>query len=63
MSKKIKIKQVHSTIGRLENQKRVMAALGLSMGRTVTHDDSVSIRGMIDKVKHLVTVEEDNGVQ
>ena len=62
MSKKLKIKQVRSTIGRLNNQKRTMRALGIKkMGNTVTHDDTAVIRGMIGKVEHLVTVEEIDG--
>jgi large subunit ribosomal protein L30 len=58
MSKKLKITQVRSTIKRLENQKRTMRALGIrKMLQTVIHDDSPTIRGMIDKVSHLVVVE------
>lgn len=58
MSKKLKITQVRSTIKRLENQKRTIRALGIRrMLQTVIHDDSPTIRGMIDKVSHLVVVE------
>ncbi|MFP4163538.1 MAG: 50S ribosomal protein L30 [Chitinispirillaceae bacterium] len=59
MSKKIKITQVRSTIGRLENQKATMKALGIrKMHRSAVHDDNPVIRGMVEKVKHLVKVEE-----
>jgi large subunit ribosomal protein L30 len=59
MAKKVRIKQVRSTIGRLKNQKLTVKALGLKkVGSTVVHDDSASVRGMINTVKHLVTVED-----
>ena len=62
MAKKLKIKQVRSAIGRLENQKRTIRALGLGkLQRTVIHDDNPSIRGMIHTVRHLVTGEEIDG--
>jgi len=57
MSKKVKIKQIKSTIKRLESQKRTLEALGLrKIGMEVEHELSPSISGMIDKVKHLVSV-------
>ena len=57
---KLKITQTRSTIGCPKRQKRTMEALGLRrMHQTVTHDDAPEIRGMIDKVHHLVEVEED----
>jgi large subunit ribosomal protein L30 len=62
MSKKLKIQQVRSGIGRLEAQKRTLKALGLGkVNRSVFHDDLPSIRGMIRTVRHLVTVEEVDG--
>ena len=55
----LKITQVKSTIGVLENQKRTMQALGLKkIGQSVEKQDNECIRGMIFKVKHLVKVEE-----
>jgi|TARA_B100000530_G_scaffold225178_1_gene145207 ribosomal protein L30, bacterial/organelle len=55
MSKKVKIKQVRSTIKRLESQKRTLKALGLrKIGMEVEHELTPSISGMIDKVRHLV---------
>lgn len=57
--KKLRIKQVKSLIGRPENQRRVVRSLGLHhIGDVVEHYDSPSIRGMVFKVKHLITVEE-----
>ena len=57
MSKKVRIKQVRSTIKRLESQKRTLKALGLrKIGMEVEHELTSSISGMIDKVKHLVEV-------
>ena len=61
MSKKVKIKQVRSTIKRLESQKRTLQALGLrKIGMEVEHELTSSISGMIDKVKHLVEINSIN---
>ena len=55
----LKITRLRSLIGRKENQKRTMKALGLKRIRhTVVHQDTPQIRGMIAKVDHLVSVEE-----
>ena len=55
----IKIKQVRSSIKRLQSQKRALEALGLrGIGKEVTHEVSPSILGMVDQVKHLVSVTE-----
>ncbi|MBQ9547185.1 MAG: 50S ribosomal protein L30 [Bacteroidales bacterium] len=57
--KTLKIKQVRSIIGRPARQKRTMEALGL---RRINHEREVvaspQVLGMIEKVKHLITVEE-----
>ena len=59
MAEKLRIKQVRSIIGRPARQKRTMQALGL---RRINHTravvDTPHILGMIESVKHLVTVEE-----
>jgi len=56
---KIKVIQTRSYIKRPENQKRTLKALGLkNIGDSVEHDDSAVVLGMIDKVKHLVSVEQ-----
>ena len=54
---KIKIKQIKSSIKRLQTQKRTLESLGLrGIGKEVIHENSPSILGMIEKVKHLVSV-------
>ncbi len=56
---KLKVTQVRSAIDREKTQKRTITALGLGkLRRTVTHNDTPQIRGMIYKVRHLVEVEE-----
>ena len=56
---KLKITQVRSTIDRKEPQKRTIKALGLGkLHRTVIHNDTPQIRGMVRTVQHLVEVEE-----
>ena len=56
---KLRITQLRSKIGSTDIQRKNLAALGLrKINHTVEHDDSVIIKGMIAKVKHLVKVEE-----
>ena len=56
---KLNITQVRSVIRRPETQKRIMKALGLRrMHQTVEHDDTPTVRGMVAKVQHLITVSE-----
>jgi len=56
---KIKVTQVRSQIRRPQNQKRTLLALGLrKLNQVVEHDASPAIIGMVNKVKHLVSVEE-----
>lgn len=60
--KKLKIRQVKSYIGRPEKQRRVLRGMGLGrLNRTVLLNDTPEIRGMAQKVIHLVTVEEVEG--
>lgn len=57
--KKIRITQVRSQISRPKNQKLTLAALGLKkMHHTVELEATPQVLGMVDVVKHLVTVEE-----
>ncbi|RPE00108.1 50S ribosomal protein L30 [Aureibaculum marinum] len=57
--KKIRVKQVRSKINRVKDQKRTLEALGLrKVDQVVEHDASPTILGMVNKVKHLVSVEE-----
>ncbi len=59
MSKKIKITQTKSIIDRPKDQKRTIEALGLGRpNHTKVHNDTPQIRGMINKVSHLVKFEE-----
>jgi large subunit ribosomal protein L30 len=56
---KIIVKQVKSQINCPLTQKRTLEALGLKrLGQVVEHDATSSILGMVNKVKHLVSVEE-----
>ncbi len=56
---RIKITQIKSTIDRNKRQKATMEALGIKkVYRSVEHDDSPAIRGMIQAVAHLIVVEE-----
>ena len=55
----IKIKQIKSKIGYPVDQKRTLQALGLhKISQVVEVEDNPSVRGMIAKVHHLVTVVE-----
>ena len=55
--KKIKVKQVASSVRRKPYQKKNLIGLGLNkLHKTVELDDTPSIRGMINKVSHLVEV-------
>lgn len=56
---KIKVTQVSSRINRPKKQKLTLDALGLTRNqKTVEHEDTPQVLGMINKVKHLVTVEK-----
>ncbi len=58
-SKKLRVTLVKSTAGRLVKQQRTVEALGLKkLHQSVTVDDTPAMRGMINVVSHLVTVEE-----
>jgi large subunit ribosomal protein L30 len=56
---KLTITQTRSQIRRPGDQKRTLKALGLGrIGRRVEHEATPQIRGMVEKVRHLVAVEE-----
>lgn len=58
--KKLKIKQVRSGIGRTERQKRTLTALGFKrLNHIIEVEVSPQVAGMIEKVKHLIEIEED----
>ena len=58
---KLCVTWVKSSIGYADDQKRTIKALGFHrLNQSVTHNDSASIRGMINKVRHLVKVEVES---
>lgn len=61
--KQLKITQVRSVIGRQEQHRRTLRALGLRRHQqSVVHEDTPAIRGMIEKIGFMVDVEEvDHG--
>lgn len=53
------VTQTKSPIGREGSQKKTLIGLGLNkIGRTRELEDTSSVRGMIEKVKHLIKVDE-----
>jgi large subunit ribosomal protein L30 len=55
----VTVTQVRSALGRKPGQKETLVGLGLNkMHKTRTLEDTPAVRGMIEKVKHLVQVEE-----
>jgi large subunit ribosomal protein L30 len=59
MSKQVRVTLVKSPIGYEKSQKATVRALGLRrMHASVIHDDTPPVRGMINKISHLVKVEE-----
>jgi large subunit ribosomal protein L30 len=59
MAKELHITLTRSVIGRTKVQKDTVVALGLKkLNQTVVKQDNVTTRGMINRVAHLVTVEE-----
>jgi len=59
MADKLKITLVKSTIGAIPKHRATVKALGLTkLNKTVEMPDNAAVRGMIEKVKHLVKVEE-----
>ena len=55
---KVRITQTRSEIGQSQKHRGTLRALGLGkIGKTVEHDDSPVLAGMLRKVRHLVEVE------
>jgi large subunit ribosomal protein L30 len=55
---KVRVTQVRSQIGQTGKHRGTLRALGLGkIGKTVEHDDSPVLAGMLRKVRHLVKVE------
>ena len=58
-AKTVRVTQTKSAIGRLGSQRKTLIGLGLNkIGRTRELEDKPAVRGMINKVKHLVSVEK-----
>jgi len=58
-NKTVKVTQTGSPIGRPKEQRATLKGLGLNkMNRTRELEDTPAVRGMINKVSHLVRVEE-----
>ncbi len=58
--KKIKITQTGSHIGRTEDQRATLVGLGLNKRhRSSVLEDTPSVRGMINKVRHLLRIDEE----
>jgi large subunit ribosomal protein L30 len=56
---KLRLTQIRSQIGQSPKHRGTLRALGLGrIGRTVEHDDSPVLAGMLRKVRHLVKVDE-----
>ncbi len=59
MGKRLKVRQIRSKIGGKQNQRDTLRSLGLKrLGDVVVKEDRPEIRGMVNTVSHLVTVEE-----
>ncbi|GAB4074345.1 50S ribosomal protein L30 [Barrientosiimonas marina] len=59
MSKQLEITLTRSVIGQTDKQRETVQSLGLKKIRqSIVRDDTPAVRGMIDKVDHLVTVKE-----
>jgi len=59
MEKTIRVKWVKSAIGRIEDQKKTLRALGFKrLQQTLTLPDRPEVRGMINRVIHLLEVKE-----
>lgn len=58
--KTVTVTQIASPIGRVQKQHATLTGLGLNkIGRTRVLEDTPAVRGMINKVKHLVQIVED----
>ena len=55
----VRVTQTKSAIGRKSDQRQTLIGLGLNkIGRTRDLEDTPSVRGMINKIKHLVRIEQ-----
>jgi large subunit ribosomal protein L30 len=59
---KLRITWIKSAIGYEKSQQRTLRSLGFNrLHQSIVREDSLSLRGMINKVRHLVRVEEEIG--
>ena len=62
MAKTIVVKQIGSPIRRPAKQRQTLIGLGLNkMNRTRELEDTPSVRGMVNKISHMVQIIEENG--
>jgi large subunit ribosomal protein L30 len=62
MAKTIVVKQIGSPIRRPEKQRQTLIGLGLNkMHRTLELEDTPAVRGMVNKIPHLVKIIEEKG--
>jgi len=60
MARPLRVTLIRSLIGSREDQRRTAKSLGLTRcGKTVAHEDTAQVRGMLQKIRHLVKVEHD----
>lgn len=58
---KLRVTLIKSGIGYAQDQKKTLKALGLNrLNKSIVHNDNSSVRGMLDKVRHLIRVEAEN---
>jgi large subunit ribosomal protein L30 len=58
---KLRVTLIKSGIGYAQDQKKTLKALGLNrLNKSVLHNDNSSVRGMLDKVRHLIRVEAED---
>ena len=59
MESKLKITQIRSTIGKTKTQRKTVRALGIKkLNQSVIHKKTPQILGMLDRIRHLVRIEE-----
>lgn len=59
-TKTLRIRQIRSVVGRPRNQREVLRGLGLRRIRhEVVRQDTPAVRGMVDKIPHLVEIVEE----
>jgi large subunit ribosomal protein L30 len=64
VGEKLKITLVRSYIGRPEKHRKILHGMGLwKLNRSVVLNDTPEIRGMVEKVNHLVCMEELKGTE